>query len=222
LSDGSASRSRLRPLSPRGVAIPFRVLSGSPSSAASVWRSLFVVGRREVLARASSTMRSSSSNPRRVACDHATVLSWGCALLQGMPRSPRRAPLGPRPLPWGSVPYSAFSVGSTLHPEVPPPGTFRLQGFAPSCRLTPPGALRVCFTPVALLGFHPSGVFPPKEPRHLIGVRRALVAFSPVRSDVHGPRRCPALPSRAASFRGGAFLRLQGLEPPGSPYAAAG
>jgi len=58
-------------------------------------------------------------------------------------------------------------------------GTFRLQGFSPSCRFTPPEAVRVYFTPVALIGFSPSGAFPLKKPRDLIGQRRAFVAFLP-------------------------------------------
>lgn len=56
---------------------------------------------------------------------------------------------------------------------------FRFQGFAPSYRFTPPGAVQVYFTPVALMGFNPSGVFPLKKLRQLIAVRRALVAFLP-------------------------------------------
>jgi hypothetical protein len=59
------------------------------------------------------------------------------------------------------------------------PSTFRLQGFSPSCRFPPPCAARVCFTPVALVGSHPSGVSPPKESRYLYGMRIALLAFAP-------------------------------------------
>ena len=59
-------------------------------------------------------------------------------------------------------------------------GTFRLQGFAPSCRFAPPETARVYFTPVTLIGFHPSGVFPLKKPCRLVGVHRALMAFLPI------------------------------------------
>jgi hypothetical protein len=58
-------------------------------------------------------------------------------------------------------------------------GTFRLQGFAPSCRFTPPEASQVYFTLVTLIGFRPSGAFPLKKPCHLVGVHRTLVAFLP-------------------------------------------
>lgn len=44
------------------------------------------------------------------------------------------------------------------------PGTFRLQVFSTSYRLTPPRTLRVCFTPLTLLGFHPSETSPRNEP----------------------------------------------------------
>jgi len=72
-----------------------------------------------------------------------------------------------RHLPWDLDPYSACGIESPLNPGLASPGTFQPQGFAPSRRITPLGALRVYFTPVALMGFHPSGVSPPKEPRHL-------------------------------------------------------
>lgn len=170
-------------MSPHGVACPFRVLSRNPGSAAfglalPPCRWLFV----EVLARRSPTSRSSLSFPRRPACNQAAILSGGSALLQGFTHTPRRNASRHRPLPWSFFPFSAQGTGSPLSPGVPSPGTFRLQGFTPPCRLTPPRALRVYFTPVALLGFCPSGDSPPKEPRHLIGVRLALLAFSPTKS----------------------------------------
>lgn len=67
--------------------------------------------------------------------------------------------------------------------------------------------------------FHPSGVSPLKETRHLLGVRFALVTFFPNPPDGHGTRRCWAPPSHASRIRGGALLRLQGLCPPVSPCA---
>jgi hypothetical protein len=66
------------------------------------------------------------------------------------------------------------------------PGTFRLQGFAPSCRFTPPKAARVYFTPVALMGFSPSGVSPLKKPRRLISQRITLLASAPPVIGRHG------------------------------------
>jgi hypothetical protein len=79
----------------------------------------------------------------------------------------------------GFLPLQRIQRRESALPEAPSLGTFRLQGFAPSCRFTPPGAFQVYFTLVALMGFNPPGAYPLKKPRHLIGVRRALVAFSP-------------------------------------------
>jgi hypothetical protein len=39
----------------------------------------------------------------------------------------------------------------------------RPQGFSPSRRLAPCAALRPCFVPLALMGFHPSELLPPNE-----------------------------------------------------------
>lgn len=58
-------------------------------------------------------------------------------------------------------------------------GTFRLQGFSPSCRFAPPGAAQVCFTPVTLIGFRPTGTFPLKKPCRLVDVHSTLMAFFP-------------------------------------------
>lgn len=99
-------------------------------------------------------------------------------------------------------------------PGAPSPGTFRLQGFAPSCRFSPSGAPRVYFTPLALMAFSPSGASPPKEPRHLVGVRNARVAFSPNGRRQPWQYRPWAPPSRAASIRGEAFYPPSGLSAP--------
>jgi hypothetical protein len=91
---------------------------------------------------------------------------------------------------------------------------FRLQGFAPSCRFTPPVAVRVYFTSVALMGFSPSGFFPLQEaappcrcahyPRGVSSVR------PPVAMAWTGRRRlCPA---QLASQRG--LLPPSGFQAP--------
>jgi len=58
-----------------------------------------------------------------------------------------------------------------------PPATFRLQGFAPSCRFSPPRAFRVCFPPVALLGLTLQG-FPLSRSRTASSAAVALLAFA--------------------------------------------
>jgi hypothetical protein len=166
-----------------------------------------------LFARPSPTSRYSPSLPRRSACDRSAILSWGQALLQGFTHTSFWSPLGAATSHEVHAPsaYSARGVRSTRGCR---PGTFRLQGFAPSCRFPPPSAFRVCFTPVTLLGFRPSGVSPSKEPRHLFGVRRALLAFSPTWPDAHGKRRSWAPPSRAPRTRGGACCASRAFGPP--------
>jgi hypothetical protein len=140
-----------------------------------------------VLARWNSTLRSSSGPSRRTACDRATILSWGLALLQGVTHTSRRIASRHRPLPWSFYPFSAWSTGSPYDLGHAFPSTFRLQGFAPSCRITPPCASRVYFTPVALMGFHPSGICPPKELCHLLRCAPCpLDVCSQSATDVHG------------------------------------
>jgi len=70
-------------------------------------------------------------NPAR---STSPLSSAGCPI----PRATER-------LSWGSAPYSVCGVRSPLDPEVPPSGTFRPQGFAPSRRLPPPRASQVYF-----------------------------------------------------------------------------
>jgi hypothetical protein len=49
------------------------------------------------------------------------------------------------------------------------PDTFRLQGFAPSCRLASSRTFRPCFMPVTLLGFSLQGLSPSQSLRSLSG-----------------------------------------------------
>jgi hypothetical protein len=80
---------------------------------------------------------------------------------------------GPRGLPeglsapapsLGFLPRRRHQHRESTCPGFASPGTFRPRGFAPPRRFAPPDALRVCFTPLASLGFCPPGVFPPKKP----------------------------------------------------------
>jgi hypothetical protein len=54
---------------------------------------------------------------------------------------------------------------------------FRSQGFSPSQRLDPTGALRLCFAPLPPIGFRPSELLPPGQPRRL-SASCALLPFN--------------------------------------------
>jgi hypothetical protein len=73
------------------------------------------------------------------------------------------------------------------------PDTFRLQGFAPSCRFTSSATFRPCFMPVTLLGFpfrasSPHRAFGPSRSRYLHDVSpriwHARVASSALGSEL--------------------------------------
>lgn len=72
------------------------------------------------------------------------------------------------------------------------PGMFRLQGFAPSWRFTPPESVRACFIPVALLGFTPFEASP-------FGDRRCLVGGSSTRMPLLSARLPGLDPSESSS-----------------------
>jgi hypothetical protein len=59
----------------------------------------------------------------------------------------------PRRLPWDFVPLRRRQLTESTYPGLASPGTFRLQAFATSWRLTPPSALRVYFAPLTPMGF---------------------------------------------------------------------
>jgi hypothetical protein len=109
-------------------------------------------------------------------------------------------------LPWGSSPPSRCQ-----HPEstqrqtshrLP---TFRPQRFSRSRRFAPPGALRVCFTPLPRSRFTPQGL-PPTASRAGSSPGRALLPFPPC--------ACIAAPAQR--------VRLQGLDPAAGPLPSAG
>lgn len=157
----------------------FGVLSGNPGSALLVQRSLFVVGTRGVLARTASTLRFSPSLPRRVACDHTTILPWGSASYRVFPAPPAGLPFGAGPSHGFLAPsaHEAPGVRFTrgIRPRhVPASGILTLLPVYSSQRR--PGL----FHPGGTRGVPPfRGLFPPKKPRHLLGVRLALLAFFP-------------------------------------------
>jgi hypothetical protein len=64
----------------------------------------------------------------------------------------------------GFLPLRRHQRRESTSPGFASPGTFRSRGFAPPHRFSPPDALRVCFAPLASMGFRPPGVFPPKKP----------------------------------------------------------
>jgi hypothetical protein len=161
-----------------------------------------------------SALRFSFDSPRRVACDHTTILSWGFAPLQGMPLAARRAASRPRPLPWGSCPLQRHQLWESTCPGLASPGTFRPRGFSPPRRFAPPSALRVCFAPLAPLGFRPPGVFPPKKPPP---PRRRAACPLDVRSQIPTvmTRRSRAPPTRAASIASKPSCAFRALSSPG-------
>jgi hypothetical protein len=147
----------------------------------------------------SSALRFSFDSPRREAFDYAAILSWGFAPLQGISLTARRMASRPRPLPWGSFPLQRHQHWESTFPGLASPGTFRPRGFSPPRRFPPPSALRVCFTPLAPLGFCPPGVFPPKKPPP--PRRRAACPLDVCsQSTAVMTRRNRAPPTRAASI----------------------
>jgi len=94
--------------------------------------------------------------------------------------------------PLGFLPLERMRVRDIYahDPGLPHPVTIRLQGFSPSWRLVPPRAFRACFIPVALVGFHPSELFPLEEPLHLSVPAAFLTSPRP---------ECPATPNPASS-----------------------
>jgi hypothetical protein len=72
---------------------------------------------------------------------------------------------------------------------------FRPQGFSPSRRFPPTGAVWLCFAPLPPIGFWPSELFPPNQPWRL----SALVALLPLgqRRPLRVAPRQPLPPSRS-------------------------
>jgi hypothetical protein len=198
------------------------VLSGSPSSAASAWRSLSVVDVCQGFD--PTTLHPEvflELPPPRSLRPRDNPLVGSCPPTESTSHVPPAGLSAPAP-PMGFRPLQRMQHRESALPEACHSlGTFRLQGFAPSCRVTPPSAFRVYFTPVALMGFCPSGASPSKEPRHLVGVRLALVAFLPNRASGHGTAGRGRLRRAHLGFAPRPSLRLQGLAPPGSPCAVA-
>jgi len=56
-------------------------------------------------------------------------------------------------LPWGSGSLQRRQCSESTNPGLTSPGPCRFQVFATSYRFAPPLTLRVCFTPLTLLGF---------------------------------------------------------------------
>jgi len=173
--------------SPRGVAVRLGVLTRCRSSALSGYA---LPLRSSPEGRA---MRCSSRHPRRVGVTRATILPRGSALLQGL--LPEAAPQARRPRPplLGFLALQRHQPGeSTRRRGSQVPATFRLQGFAPSCRFPPPRASRACFIPEALMGFALQGLPLPRS-RAASSAAAALLAFAygcaPHRPRIGGTRR---------------------------------
>jgi len=150
--------------SPHGVAHLFRVLSESRRSAVLVWR---VPLRRLLVARVFARLARPwgplPTLPAVQFAPHDYPLLRFCSPPGFDPHSPPDGLSAPAPS-LGFLPLQRHLQRESTHPGFAAPGTFRPRGFAPPRRFPPPEALRVCFAPLAPLGFCPSGVFPPKKP----------------------------------------------------------
>jgi hypothetical protein len=76
---------------------------------------------------------------------------------------------------------------------------FRSQGFSPSQRFDPTGASRLCFAPLPPIGFRPSELLPPGQPRCLSAPcallsfnRRLRRSFGPTLASQPGPSVTPS------------------------------
>jgi hypothetical protein len=161
-----------------------------------------------------SALRFSFDSPRRVACDHTTILSCSLAPLQGIPLAACRTASRPRPLPWGSFPLQRHQRKESTSPGLAAPGTFRPRGFSPPRRFAPPCALRVCFAPLTPLGFCPPGVYPPKKPPS--PHRRGTCPLDVLsQGTTIMTRRTRAPPTRAASIAPKPSYASRAFSPPG-------
>jgi hypothetical protein len=94
------------------------------------------------------------------------------------------------------------------------PGTFPPRGFSPPRGFAPSGALRVCFAPLAPMGFLPSRVSPPKKPHPPCRWCLALLTFTPAILSAM-TRRIRAPPPYAASVVPKPIRAFRALSSPG-------
>jgi hypothetical protein len=126
-----------------------------------------------------------------------------------LPRSPAVAGAGAPSMGFPSL--RRRQLGESTSPGLASPGTFRLQVFSTSWRVTPPRTLRVCFTPLTSVGFCPPELSPRHVPWHLAGARCPLaVAFLPFASPRY-PVNGGALRARPRFGRSRPCGRLQGV-----------
>jgi hypothetical protein len=90
---------------------------------------------------------------------------------------------------------------------------FRSQGFSPSQRFDPILASRLCFTPHPPIGFRPSELFPPGQPRSL----SALRALLPSSQSIEHTLNLNWQASFGRRLRSPDRLRLQSLDPTKRP-----
>jgi hypothetical protein len=171
-----------------GVTVPFRVLSGRKVAPPLV-RALPLC--RWHCAGYSPTLLDSGVFPSLPL--PRGLRPHGYPLLRFHPPSrylsPRSLPdrlSAPAPL-LGFAPLQRSQLRESTAPGFASPGSFRLQGFPTLLTVSSSRSPRVCFTPMALMGFCPSGVVPLKETHRLVVVCLALLAFLPYPSACHGP-----------------------------------
>lgn len=117
---------------------------------------------------------------------------------RGEPRGARHAAGTRRHLPWGSFPFGEISSGER-DALVYLANAFRPQGFSPSRRFAPTGAVWLCFAPLPPIGFWPSELFPLNQPRRL-STPVALVPLSQRQPRQVSPLRPSPLPSSSPPF----------------------
>jgi hypothetical protein len=97
------------------------------------------------------------------------------------------------------------------------PDTFRLQGFAPSCRLPSSSTFRPCFVPVPLMGFPLQGFSPSRSLRTL----SAAVTLVALATAFRTPSEPEMRDGGSVAFRALLSARIRHLPVRGEPHRKA-
>jgi hypothetical protein len=169
---------------------------------------------RQVISPAGPTLRFSFDSPSRTdlrMCGHPLMRfgpPTGCD-----PHGPPDRLSAPAP-PIGFDPLWRQQLRESTPPGFTSPGTFPPRGFSPPRGFAPPEALRVCFTPLAPVGFVPPGVCPSQE-----AAAASSAVLCPHGVDSRSPpamtRPRWAPPTHAASIVPRPFRAFRALSPPG-------
>jgi hypothetical protein len=108
--------------------------------------------------------------------------------------------------------------------RMPPSSTVRLQGFSPSLRLAPPQACPALFHAGSALEVHPSGSFPPDEPRSSRSHCSPAVYGTPARHPTEVEDQAMCRPASKPCSRQGSVplpLRIKAAARPIPPWVCA-